>query len=201
MHGSINGGSLAADGAAPCLAAWQPSVQSADPSHAVAAGRPQHGAGMAASAGHPFPGQYAQRRGEADLGSLRPSGSGHRCTKGETDANERVACVGQPTSHADAPVCAEERPPSIGGAVTTSSVLALLEHQQFRCALTGRPLTPESAALDHIVPIRCGGQHVIENTQVLHKDVNRAKNSMTNEAFARLCEEVAETWRRRGGNQ
>ncbi|MEO0513585.1 MAG: HNH endonuclease signature motif containing protein [Planctomycetota bacterium] len=84
------------------------------------------------------------------------------------------------------------------GPVSTTNVLALLERQGYRCALTGRRLTPETAALDHIVPLRFGGEHVIENTQVLHKDVNRAKNSMTNVEFARMCEEVAEAWRRRG---
>jgi len=39
---------------------------------------------------------------------------------------------------------------------------------------------------------RCGGKHLVENTQVLHKDVNRAKTTMTNEEFIRLCREVVE---------
>ena len=59
--------------------------------------------------------------------------------------------------------------------------------------LTGRDLTPQTAALDNIVPIRCGGKHVIENVQVLHKNVNRAKGSLTNEEFVALCREVV-TW-------
>jgi len=70
------------------------------------------------------------------------------------------------------------------------SVMCLLEHQHYRCALTGRWLTPETAALDHIMPIRRGGEHVIENTQVLHKDVNRAKGSLTSEEFRAMCHEV-----------
>lgn len=70
------------------------------------------------------------------------------------------------------------------------NVMELLEQQGYRCNLTGRPLSPNTAALDHIVPIRCGGEHVIQNTQVLHKDVNRAKNSMTTEEFIALCAEV-----------
>jgi len=83
--------------------------------------------------------------------------------------------------------------PSIpAGPVSTDSVLRLLAHQQYRCALTGRVLTPQSAALDHIVPIRFGGEHVIENTQVLHKDVNRAKGSLTSDEFIGLCREVAQ---------
>jgi 5-methylcytosine-specific restriction endonuclease McrA len=74
--------------------------------------------------------------------------------------------------------------------VTAASVLRLLECQHYCCALTGRPLTPDTASLDHIVPVCCGGQHVIENTQVLHRDVNRAKTTMTNGKFISLCREV-----------
>lgn len=77
------------------------------------------------------------------------------------------------------------------GPVSTDNVLRLLDYQHHRCALTGRELAPESSSLDHIVPIRCGGEHLIENTQVLHSDVNRAKGSLTNAEFIQLCREVA----------
>jgi len=76
------------------------------------------------------------------------------------------------------------------GDVSVESVLRLLEAQKYRCALTGRNLTPETAALDHVVPIRFGGAHVIENAQILHKDVNRSKGSLTNEEFTGMCREV-----------
>jgi hypothetical protein len=76
------------------------------------------------------------------------------------------------------------------GRVTAANVLRLLEYQEYRCALTGRALTPETASLDHIMPVRCGGEHVIENAQVLHKDVNRAKSTMTTEEFIELCRAV-----------
>jgi 5-methylcytosine-specific restriction endonuclease McrA len=76
------------------------------------------------------------------------------------------------------------------GPVNVGNVLRLLERQKYRCALTGRPLTPELASLDHIVPVRCGGEHQIENAQVLHRNVNRAKTTMTNEEFISLCREV-----------
>ncbi len=69
--------------------------------------------------------------------------------------------------------------------------MQLLEHQGYRCALTGRILTPELASLDHIVPVRDGGEHVIENTQVLHRDINRAKSILSNEDFIQMCREVA----------
>ena len=76
------------------------------------------------------------------------------------------------------------------GQVNIDNVLRLLAHQRYYCALSGRKLTPQTAALDHIVPIRFDGEHVIENTQVLHKDVNRAKGSLTSREFIQLCQEV-----------
>lgn len=76
------------------------------------------------------------------------------------------------------------------GSVSTENLLRLLEYQHHRCALTGRELTPDMSSLDHIVPIRFGGEHVIENAQVLHSDVNRAKGSLTNDEFIELCREV-----------
>ena len=87
-------------------------------------------------------------------------------------------------------VCSEEESKSVGTPVTMARVLDLLESQQFRCALSGRELNPQNAALDHVVPIRCGGQHVIENTQVLHKHVNRAKGSLARAEFIDMCHEV-----------
>jgi CRISPR/Cas system Type II protein with McrA/HNH and RuvC-like nuclease domain len=44
--------------------------------------------------------------------------------------------------------------------------------------------------LDHILPVSRGGKHSIENAQVLHKEVNRAKGTLTNEEFIQLCHEV-----------
>jgi hypothetical protein len=76
------------------------------------------------------------------------------------------------------------------GRITVAGVMKLLEWQRFRCALTGRELTPETASLDHIVPVRYGGEHVLQNAQALHKDVNRAKTTMTNGEFIRMCNDV-----------
>lgn len=83
--------------------------------------------------------------------------------------------------------------PSVAdGSVNPQAILALLERQQYRCALTTKALTPETASLDHIVPVCRGGEHRIENTQVLERTVNRAKGTLTNEEFITLCGEV---WR------
>jgi 5-methylcytosine-specific restriction endonuclease McrA len=77
--------------------------------------------------------------------------------------------------------------------VTPTQVMNLLRSQDFRCALSGRELKPDTSALDHILPISRGGIHSIENAQVLDKEVNRAKGTLTNEEFVRLCSEVVTT--------
>jgi 5-methylcytosine-specific restriction endonuclease McrA len=74
--------------------------------------------------------------------------------------------------------------------VTANEVLDLLDRQAYRCALTGRQLMPDTAALDHVIPVSRGGEHRIENAQVLQKAVNRAKGTLTNEEFIALCHEV-----------
>lgn len=105
-----------------------------------------------------------------------------------------LAILGEPSAACASAVHpqsqAEGRRPT--GSVTTANVLQLLEWQGYRCALTGRPLTPETASLDHVVPVRDGGEHTIENVQVLHKDVNRAKSTMTHQQFIKLCREVVD---------
>lgn len=84
------------------------------------------------------------------------------------------------------------RPIRFDGSVNKAGILALLADQDYRCALSGRRLTPQRAALDHIVPVSRGGEHRIGNAQVLDKLVNRAKGTLTNEEFIRLCGRV---WR------
>lgn len=101
-----------------------------------------------------------------------------------------LAVLGEPHSARGVALHPQTRAARLTGRITTTNVLRLVEFQQYRCALTGRSLTPESASLDHIVPVRHGGDHAIENAQVLHKDVNRAKTTMTSEEFIRLCREV-----------
>lgn len=56
-------------------------------------------------------------------------------------------------------------------AISTANVLELIERQNFRCALTGRLLTTDTASLDHIVPLTQGGKHEISNVQALHRTV------------------------------
>ena len=75
--------------------------------------------------------------------------------------------------------------------ITAGFLLKLIESQDYRCALTGRELTPETATLDHKHPQAEGGDHERENVWWIHEDVNRAKGTMSTEDFIRLCRDVA----------
>lgn len=67
----------------------------------------------------------------------------------------------------------------------------LVESQEYRCNLSGISLTPDIAELDHKVPVCNGGDHNIENLQVVHVTINRMKGALDNEEFIRLCKLVA----------
>jgi 5-methylcytosine-specific restriction endonuclease McrA len=72
---------------------------------------------------------------------------------------------------------------------------ALLEEQNYRCALTGKVLSPEDVAIDHVVPISSGGNFSIENSQLVSKAANRAKHTMSQSDFISLCNQVADNQR------
>lgn len=66
----------------------------------------------------------------------------------------------------------------------------ILARQNYRCALTGEIITHNNFDLDHIVPIAEGGDFSAENCQLVTADVNRAKNTMREEAFIAMCKRV-----------
>lgn len=76
------------------------------------------------------------------------------------------------------------------GNVTSAALYELIIKQDFKCALTGRELKPEAAAVDHKEALANGGHHAIDNVQWLHKQVNAAKGTMTNSEFIAMCSEV-----------
>ena len=78
------------------------------------------------------------------------------------------------------------------GKVTAKELYALLDRQQYRCALTGRKLTPSCATLDHRTPLSRGGEHDLSNIQILDKQINVAKGTMTQVEFIQVCHEVIE---------
>jgi len=106
----------------------------------------------------------------------------------ETTCNRDLGLLGDGTVSQAKEI--REKAASVSRSVTYGSVLELIAAQQRRCALTGRELIPADASLDHIIPISRGGPDCIENAQIVHKDVNRAKGVMLNAEFIKLCREV-----------
>jgi 5-methylcytosine-specific restriction endonuclease McrA len=74
--------------------------------------------------------------------------------------------------------------------IKAGQLMAMIESQGYRCAYSGRELTPETATVDHRLPISRGGLNGIENLAVVHQDVNTAKASMTVEEFVQVCRDV-----------
>jgi len=119
---------------------------------------------------------------------------------------DNVAILGEPSTTGRSAVHPQggTNPSRPSGPINVANVLQLLEWQDYRCALTGRRLTPETASLEHVVPVRDGGEHVMQNVQVLHKDINRAKATLAHRQFIDLCREVveyAESAHREGGSR
>jgi 5-methylcytosine-specific restriction endonuclease McrA len=84
--------------------------------------------------------------------------------------------------------------------VTAKGLLALVESQGFRCMLSGVDLDPSTSNVDHVVPVSKGGKHVMENLVVLHRDVNRAKNTMIADQFVSMCCAIAVNVQQSGFN-
>jgi len=74
---------------------------------------------------------------------------------------------------------------------SVKEIVSLVEKQDFRCALSGVELAPETSSLDHKHPVSLGGTDEIDNLQWLDANVNRAKGNMPNEDFILMCKRVA----------
>ena len=71
-------------------------------------------------------------------------------------------------------------------------LLEMLEKQGFCCALSGIELSPDNAAVDHKIPLTCGGKHDATNAQILDATINRMKGTLTTEEFVSYCEKVVD---------
>ncbi len=76
--------------------------------------------------------------------------------------------------------------------IKASQIMALVESQEFKCALTGRDLSPANATMDHCIPLSRGGEHILSNLMILDEAVNKAKGNMTTEEFVGMCRQVIE---------
>jgi 5-methylcytosine-specific restriction endonuclease McrA len=75
--------------------------------------------------------------------------------------------------------------------VSSKELLAIVEGQSYRCALSGVHLTPEMSSLDHKVAVSRGGSNDAENLQIIHPVVNYAKARMNNDEFIAMCHSIA----------
>ncbi|HMN41161.1 MAG TPA: hypothetical protein PKE29_09975 [Phycisphaerales bacterium] len=80
---------------------------------------------------------------------------------------------------------------SVVGKISAKQVMSMVERQQFRCAISGRELTPETASLDHITPLARGGKHELGNVWAVDHQINTAKGTLTVEEFVTMCCDVA----------
>jgi 5-methylcytosine-specific restriction endonuclease McrA len=77
-------------------------------------------------------------------------------------------------------------------AVSAKQILDLIKRQDYKCALSGRALTPETASIDHIVPLSRGGAHSLENIWIVDVTMNAMKGTLLVEEFVAACKDVAE---------
>jgi 5-methylcytosine-specific restriction endonuclease McrA len=153
----------------------------------------QHGTGMANSFESPSSKGGEQSCSKADLAGICMSSSEAVSNEAQPCKEGRLVSLGNTSNEWREPLHPEATSTALSkptGPVSTDNVMRLLDYQHCCCALTGRALTPDLASLDHVIPIRLGGEHLIENTQILHRDVNRSKGTLTNVEFIQLCEEV-----------
>jgi len=92
---------------------------------------------------------------------------------------------------------AEQR--SISVEISISDIEKQLIAQNLKCALTGRtlifgkiPIGKYTASVDRIDSSK---GYTKDNIQILHKDVNLSKQSMSQEDFITMCKEIAE-WKK-----
>jgi hypothetical protein len=81
----------------------------------------------------------------------------------------------------------DERP---SGKVTAGKILTLLQFQRHKCAVSGIELSPSTASVDHIVSLKDGGGTTMENLQILHREVNRIKGSLSISELDSWCRQI-----------
>lgn len=62
----------------------------------------------------------------------------------------------------------------------------LWHRQKGKCALSGVPMTRDTAWIDHILPRTRGGGHSLDNIRWTHKNANKLKSNLTDAEFKSL---------------
>lgn len=73
------------------------------------------------------------------------------------------------------------------------SRLAVFERDHWLCGICGDLVDklveypdPQSASLDHVIPLSIGGEHTMDNTQISHLSCNVRKGNLVNRAILRV---------------
>ena len=83
----------------------------------------------------------------------------------------------------------------VGENISRVELRELLNEQDFRCAITGTPLTPSYSSIDHINPSSEGGANSKANCHWVCPEINQMKGGMSLSEFYRWCRIAVE-----GGN-
>lgn len=113
--------------------------------------------------------------------------SGRACVE-YSDAAELIDAI---SSNQETPETKHRIEANAIAKVTAKALMAMLDDQGYRCALTGRRLTVENLTLDHINPFAFSDDHTLDNVHLVTAEVNRAKGTMRLSEFIRLCNDVA----------
>ncbi len=79
------------------------------------------------------------------------------------------------------------------GTITIEDAYNKLEAQGFKCALSGLPLAWSEDSGMSIDRIDSEKEYVLDNVQIVHKDINLMKNHVDQDYFIQLCRLVADT--------
>lgn len=106
-----------------------------------------------------------------------------------------VACGQAPATasrHCDACWFINVARKTVGNRARAAEIRQLFDAQGGRCVYTGDVLVPGvNASLDHKVPQARGGGHEINNLQWVVREVNHAKNAMSERDFLGLVRRIA----------
>lgn len=72
----------------------------------------------------------------------------------------------------------------------TADFYQLLKNQDYRCALSGEDLTPESTCLARKVPLQNGGHHEFTNTYLVHRSVHPLTKHCSQAEIFELCQKI-----------
>lgn len=73
------------------------------------------------------------------------------------------------------------------GKPTPKKLRQLVEYQDYKCAVSGLELEPNTASADHIIPVSKNGQNDMCNIAIVHKEVNRMKGALHMNDFIEWC--------------